>query len=225
MLRNYLMIPFLGLCLFFQGCAAMEYFDGSSEEEIRRFKLGKSGIPKEGEKPQIEKVDLQKRIDILREENRGIRDENVNEMARLRGQSVILMDQIRKLEEENRRVRNEYKVLAKKTAGLRSERKTPSMKSYQPAKDMRKLKIKVLSGVGDLKSAKVMAKKLRNIGYRITFIDSAPRSNFLQNTIYFAPTFQADAKRLVFGLGSNAILKPLSWPSKFDLVVVTGKNP
>lgn len=86
------------------------------------------------------------------------------------------------------------------------------------------LKLKVLSGDGDLNSAKRMAKKLGNMGYKIRLIDRAPQSNFLRNTVYFALGFQDEAKRLVSSLGDNTILKPLSWFSIFDIIVVTGKN-
>jgi len=48
------------------------------------------------------------------------------------------------------------------------------------------LKIKVLSGTGDLSSAKEMAKELEESGYKIKAVDFAPRSNFINNTIYFA---------------------------------------
>ncbi len=90
--------------------------------------------------------------------------------------------------------------------------------------DVATLKLKVLSGDGDLNSAKRMAKKLGNMGYKIKLVDRAPRSNFLRNTVYFASGFQDEAKRLVSSLGNNTILKPLTWSSKFDIIVVTGKK-
>ena len=90
--------------------------------------------------------------------------------------------------------------------------------------DVTTLKLKVLSGDGDLNSAKKMAKKLRNMGYKIKLIDRAPQSSFLRNTVFFALGFQDEAKRLGFSLGDNTILKPLSWSSIFDIIVVTGKN-
>ena len=96
--------------------------------------------------------------------------------------------------------------------------------SYDLVEDMRKTKIKVLSGDGNLDSAKEMAKKLRNMGYKIEFIDHAPRSSFRRNTVFFAPEFQYEAKRLVSSLGGNTIVNPLSWYSVFDLIIVTGKN-
>jgi hypothetical protein len=88
------------------------------------------------------------------------------------------------------------------------------------------LRIKVLSGDGDLNSAKEAAKKLRNMGYNIKLIDLAPRPNFSRNTVFFAPKFKNEAKSLAPGLGGAVtIFKPLSWSSVFDIIVVTGKNP
>ena len=100
-----------------------------------------------------------------------------------------------------------------------------SSESYDLVKDMRKIKIKVLSGDGNLDSAKEMAKKLRNMGYKTEFIDHAPTSSFRRNKVFFAPKFQYEAKRLVSSLGGNTIVSPLSWYSIFDLIIVTGKNP
>jgi outer membrane protein OmpA-like peptidoglycan-associated protein len=99
-----------------------------------------------------------------------------------------------------------------------------SSESNYLVEDMQKIKIKVLSGDGNLGSAKEMAKKLRNMGYKIEFIDHAPRSSFRQNTVFFTPKFQCEATRLVSSLGSNTIVTPLSWYSVFDLIIVTGKN-
>lgn len=83
----------------------------------------------------------------------------------------------------------------------------------------------MLSGDGDLSSAKEMAEKLTNMSYKIRLIHYAPRSNFSRNTVYFAARFQNEAKRLVLSLGGNAISKPITWFSIFDLIVVTGESP
>ncbi len=45
------------------------------------------------------------------------------------------------------------------------------------------------------------------------------------NTAFFAPGFQNEAKRLADSLGGQAVLKPLNWPSMFDIIIVTGKKP
>jgi hypothetical protein len=70
-----------------------------------------------------------------------------------------------------------------------------------------------------------MAKKLRSMGYSIRAVDLAPQSSFSRDTVYFTSRSHQQAKRLLSRLGSNVILKPLTWPSVFDLIIVTGKNP
>ena len=71
----------------------------------------------------------------------------------------------------------------------------------------------------------MMAEKLKKMGYSINSIGYAPRSNFLRNTVYFAPEFKDEAEQLVVSLGGNRKSKPLNWPSVFDLIIVTGESP
>ena len=225
MFRAYSIILILPLFFIFQGCAALEYLDGSSKENIKKFRMSKDEMWNEMEKLKAENADLQGQIDTSKEENQRIRDENENKMARMRDKNELLNEQIGKLKEENQRISNENQVLAKKVTKPQLKHVTLSSKSHELEKDIRQLKIKVLSGNGNIDSAKRMAKKLRNMGYEIELIHYAPRSNFSRNVVYFASKFQDDAKRLVPTLGSKARSKPLTWPSIFDLIVVTGKTP
>ncbi len=161
----------------------------------------------------IENAKLQEQINILREEDKKIRDEDESKMARMRDQNGSFNEQVNRLEEEKQRISDENQVLREKLTRLQLK--------YERGKSI----IKVLSGDGDLNSALEMAKNLRNMGYKIKSIDYAPRSNFLRNTVFFAPKFQKEGKQLVFRLGGNTVSKPLIWYSIFDLIVVTGKNP
>jgi len=86
------------------------------------------------------------------------------------------------------------------------------------------LRIKVLSGDGDLRSAGIMAKKLGEMGYEIETIDHAPRANFPENTLYFAAKHQKQAEDIAAESGSINILKLLTWSSVFDLILVTGRT-
>jgi hypothetical protein len=83
----------------------------------------------------------------------------------------------------------------------------------------------VLSGNGDLNSALKIAQRLKKMAYKMTRIDSAPRSDFSRNTVFFARNVESQGRRLVASLGGQTICKPLSWHSAFDLMVVIGKNP
>jgi predicted nucleic acid-binding Zn-ribbon protein len=153
------------------------------------------------------------------------KDEMWDEMEKLKTENQRLRTQINIFKKDNQRIKDENKGLAAKLATLQHESETVSSKAYELKKDIPTVRMKVLSGDGDLNSAKEMAKKLRTMGYEIELIHYAPRSNFLQNKVYSTPKFQDEAKRIVVELGGNTIYKPLSWPSIFDIIVTTGKHP
>ena len=225
MIRACLIIFIVHLCFIFQGCATSEHLEGSSKEEAEEFKMTKEEMWNEMERLKVENANLQRKIDTLREEKQRIRDENESNMASMRDQNEVLNEQVNRLKEENQRITDDNQLLAKRLAELQLKHETLASGSYELEKDIGKLKIKVLSGDGNLNSAKEMASKLRNMDYKIELIHYAPRSNFLRDTVYFAPKFQKEAERLAFSLGGNTVVKPLSWTSVFDLIAVTGKNP
>jgi outer membrane protein len=93
------------------------------------------------------------------------------------------------------------------------------------ASDKKDLRIKVLAGNGDLNSAEKIADHLKSLGYAINPVDHALRSDFSSTMIFFAKTFVDSAQTLALDLNlENSAVKPLSWPSPFDLIVVTGMN-
>ena len=112
-----------------------------------------------------------------------------------------------------------------KQSQLQGRKELATHEQEESQADVRSLKIKVLSGDGNLASAQEMAKRLRSMGYSIRAVDLAPQSSFSRDTVYFTSRSHQQAKRLLSRLGSNVILKPLTWPSVFDLIIVTGKNP
>ena len=235
MSRGFIIILILQLGFFIHGCTTLEYIDGSSKEEIKKFKMAGYGMRNEMEKVRAENVNLQRQIDILNilgkekqriiDENEneiaGMRGENESKIAGMRGENELLNEEIKKLKSENQRVKYENKSLVKI---LTRQKETLSSKSHALEKDIQGLKIKILS-IDSKNSAEKMAKKLRAIGYEIKSISYAPRSNFLRNTVYFAPEFKDKAEQLVASLGGKTTFKPLNWPSVFDLIIVTGENP
>lgn len=102
--------------------------------------------------------------------------------------------------------------------------KTPGEKTAIVTKPsaLKSLKIKVLSGDGKLPSARRMAKRLIKMGYKVQAIDLGPRSNIKKNTVYYSEDCRQEAEHISKRLGGNTIIKPLSWPSVFNLIVVTG---
>ena len=90
---------------------------------------------------------------------------------------------------------------------------------------MSDIRIKVLNGNGKRGSAKAMRERLESFGYTIERIDNAPRSTFSRNVVFYAVGFDGEAAALTEILGGNAIAKPLTWYSIFDVIAVTGKRP
>ena len=96
-----------------------------------------------------------------------------------------------------------------------AEKKTPGQKT---------LKIKVLSGDGNIASAKGLSKKLGKMGYQVKLIDKAPRSDFDTTIVYYGKDHRAAAETMAKRLGSGTATRPLTWSSDFDIIVVTGRQ-
>jgi outer membrane murein-binding lipoprotein Lpp len=91
-------------------------------------------------------------------------------------------------------------------------------------KEITKIKVKVLSGDGNLASAKKMSGVLKGFGYNINKVGYAKRDNFLVNTVFFASGYEEEADKIAKQLGGKSISLPLTWTSTFDIIVVTGKH-
>ncbi len=222
-----IMIILLSAGFFFQGCTAFKYMDGSPEEDIERFKASKKEIWADLQRAERENKELEKRIDILRRENRRIREDSKREVFKTREEKGLLSVEMKRLREEKERVSERNRELKEKLAELQQSLKAASS-SKEPAsvkeeKDIGDLKIKVLSGDGNLNSAKVTAKRLEREGYKIKLIDYAPRSNFSKNVVYFKPKYEREARNLLSFLDVDTITKPLSWASMYHIIVVTGR--
>jgi outer membrane murein-binding lipoprotein Lpp len=111
---------------------------------------------------------------------------------------------------------------------LSPEETKPKASTAPSASAMKKaapsaVKIKVLSGTGNIASARNMANALDRMGYKSDSVALAPRSNFEENTVYYAKGFQTTAEEIKKKLGSRTIIKPLSWNSEFDIIVVSAE--
>lgn len=84
------------------------------------------------------------------------------------------------------------------------------------------LKIKVLTGDGNVASARSLSKKLGKMGYRVNLIDKAPRSDFDGTVVYHGKDHRAAAETMAKRLGGGTATRPLTWSSAFDIIVVTG---
>jgi len=321
MYRGFIIVLIMQLGFFIHGCTTLEHIDGSSKEELKKFKMSKYEMIHEMEKVKADNINLQRQIDILntlvkekqriideneskitglkgekenelarlkeenkllseqiktlksesqrmREENEskiaGVRGKNENELARLKEENQFLNEEIKKLKSENQRIidekeskiaglkgekenelarlKEENKLLSEQIKNLTKENQkvkyenkslvkiltrqkgTLLSQSHALKKYIQKLKIKVLSR-DSKNSAEKMAKRLNKIGYDIKSVSYAPQSKFSRNTVYFTQEFKDEAEQLAVSLGGTTTFKPLNWPSVFDLIVVTGKNP
>ena len=226
MVRAYLIALALWVGFGFFGCAGIDQPDRDVKPEpmAQATKGTKDEVWIEKERLRLENVELQRQIAALNTENRRIVRENENKMARLKTLNQLLNKEIEALKEENQTVASESLLLKSKLTQLEGQKERVAHEQKESQEDIGSLKIKVLSGDGNLASAQEMAKKLGSMGYKIKVIDLAPQSSFSRDTVYFTSKSHRQAKRLLSRLGDNAVLKPLTWPSVFDLIVVTGKN-
>ncbi|MBC8433308.1 MAG: LytR C-terminal domain-containing protein [Desulfobacterales bacterium] len=222
--RNFSFILLLCLGFIFPGCSGFEYFDGSLKEDTADSEMRKDAIKAKSQKLTTENDELKKQIAIAQEINKRTSISNAKKLVIISERNRSLNQEIIKLQEDNQRIIQENETLKKRLARIKTQDETFVSGFHNASKKDGRLKIKVLSGDGDLNSAEKMAKDLKKIGYRIKSIDYAPRSDFEITTIYFAQNFKDKAKRLKSDLGKNPVLKPLNWSSKFDLIVVTGSQ-
>jgi Rad3-related DNA helicase len=212
-----------GLC----GCAGIDQQDRDAKAEpmAQATQSTKDEAWIRKERLRLENAELQRQIAALNAENQRIVHEYENKMARLKTLNQLLKKEIENLRKENRGTMSENLLLKKKLSELGGRKERATHEQEQSAADVGSLKIKVLSGDGNLASAHEMARKLRGMGYKIKAVDLAPQPSFSRNTVYFTSKSHKQAKRLLSSLGDNAVLKSLTWPSVFDLIIVTGKNP
>jgi FtsZ-binding cell division protein ZapB len=211
----------------FYGCAGVDQPDRDAKAKpmAQATQGTKDEAWIEKERLRLENAELQRQIAVLNAENQRIIREHENKMARLKTLNQLLNKEIEALREENRGTMSENLSVKRKQSQLQGRKELATHEQEESQADVRSLKIKVLSGDGNVASAQEMARKLRSMGYSIRAVDLAPQSNFLRDTVYFTSKSRQQAKRLLSRLGSNAILKPLTWPSVFDLIIVTGKHP
>ncbi|MBN2437966.1 MAG: LytR C-terminal domain-containing protein [Deltaproteobacteria bacterium] len=89
-----------------------------------------------------------------------------------------------------------------------------------PAADAKGLRIKVLAGSGGLSAARKMSETLKDLGYKVERLDRASTTHFRSDTVYYAKESEKEAKGLADRLGKETVVKPLTWPSVFDIIIV-----
>ncbi|MFH1080881.1 MAG: LytR C-terminal domain-containing protein [Pseudomonadota bacterium] len=173
------------------------------ELEVSRLSLGNDALQTLLDKKQAEINRLEGKDGELKEADRQEKSRAGVEMTT--PETEVLKKQIGELKAQRDAIRNEKMVLEEKLAKLRVVR------------------IKVLTGDGSLASATQVAEIVKAMGYKVEKVDMAPAARFSRHTVFYAPDSRKDAENIVKRLGHNAVARPLSWPSVFNIIVVAGK--
>jgi hypothetical protein len=155
------------------------------------------------EKLQAESGDLNKQLaakdDLLQKKS--------EEIARQDAKQAAMVNEVERMKAQKARS-GEADIKESSAAG-----KSAGLKS---------IRMKVLSGEGKIDSAKRMAKRLTAMGYKVESVAMAENADYPANTVYFTEKYKKEAKTLASRLGKNTIVKPLTWKSVFNIIVVTG---
>ena len=211
MYRTRLCLLFALLLLPAQGCGAFDFLKGDSGEGKEAEKT-EGKVEQEIARLKAENIDLKQQIAYLKKVSKESLEDVNKELAKVKSERDALIEALTK--QSGGTERRPEKILGAKRDAAESGK--------ERSKD---LKIKVLSGDGDLGSARMMAKRLKELNFEIRLIGHAPRSDFRANTVYYKPQFERQGRLLVSKLGDNTVMKPLTWSSIFDLIIVTGKHP
>ncbi len=212
----------VGVCL--SSCMALKSPDGSSEDAIVEFQEettrqdAYSGL--ETQKVELSKnVVLQELEQRLEEEKQKIKEEQeVEEGVEERELAEEQVEEVEPAQEPEPIAKMEPTLIEEEI----EEEKSASLQIEETK--IASLRIKILSGDGDMGSARAMSKRLKEMGYTVERVDLASRSDFPRDTIFYKTSFREEAEVLTGRIGKGATTKPLSWMSQFDIIVATGKS-
>jgi outer membrane murein-binding lipoprotein Lpp len=220
MYMRILCIFALVFCLTTSGCISPRSSDRSSREELRK---SKASIDQSNEQMSA----LNKELEALKKELQQIKEVKQKEDAKAITEEESLTDQEAPVKEKSEEVSvpapEKKKHIQETDISKKDETtKTPDKKPALQRKliDLKTFKIKVLSGNGKLVPARDMSKKLIGMGYKIEDIGIAARTDFRENTIYYASNYQKEAEQLEARLGGGTVSRPLTWTSVYHIIVV-----
>lgn len=205
----------ISVCLL-SGCAALQYFDGSSDEQVKKFTMSKEELQKEVESLQSGNESLREALDRKQAQlNTYDAKEKANLKAISDGQA-----RIESLEKEKNTLFEENKKLKSAAVVKEEALAEKQVREQAQAAAAKELRIKVLTGTGELSAARKLSKKLTDLGYKVERMDRAPTTNFSSDTVFFAKDKEKEAKELAGRLGKETVVKPMTWSSIFDIIVV-----
>ncbi len=238
MIRGTRCLAIMAMVLFCSGCAALKYFDGSSEEERKLFSSSKQELRQEAD---AAKSQYEKEKQLSAERENTIRKLNA-EVSELKGDLAQKKTQLEELQEsvakENARARLQDETLrdaakkqegpvvavpSKSTSGEIRKEAREGTKTEGRERSASAIRLKVLSGNGKMAVAVRAAKKLAALGYKVAKIDLAPRSNFHGLTLYYTAGYEKEAQQLRKKFGADMEIKPMTWASEFPLILVAAR--
>jgi hypothetical protein len=216
--RMMISVPLLLLLVTTTGCTILRFIDNSSPEEMLKFETSKDELWNQARALENEKAACQKRL-----------ADQQAEIARMSRELNFWQIEIAQADKQ---VAELHKTVDGLNAQMKQRQESTVQASPPPPKETGKeinpgnktVKIKILAGDGKMASARSLAKRLGKMGYRVTRIDQAPRSDFKVNTVFFGTGNKTAAATLAKHLGKNTVIKPLSWPSIFNIIIVTGSS-
>jgi len=128
------------------------------------------------------------------------------------GDDVVVDDEMRFIEQEISRISTRISDME----AMGTPNAMDASRGKQP------LTVKVLTGTGDIRGAKLLANTLRSSGYNVAVVDYSA-SDIHQNTVFYATGHRNEALNMSRIMGRNTIVKPLTWNSIFKLIVVKGR--
>lgn len=218
--KKYLFIAGIIMIFLFSGCASLKCLDGSCERQIKELTVTSDDMKKEMAKLNADNKEKDKLIKSSQEEIAALKKDR----TALNGRIKDLQDDILKM----RKQRDEG-AAAIKSETLTEKQAAPKAEAAADAGDKKteqskSLKIKVLAGDGRLLSARLMARKLEKTGLKVEIVDLAPRADFSADTVYYLRDYEKEAREIAGRLGEKTLVKPMTWSSAFNIIVVTGKK-
>jgi len=126
------------------------------------------------------------------------------------GDDVVVDDEMRFIEQEISRISTRI-----------SDMEAMGTPNAMASGGKQPLTVKVLTGTGDIRGAKLLANALRSSGYNVAVVDYSA-SDIHQNTVFYATGHRNEALNMSRIMGRDTIVKPLTWNSIFKLIVVKG---
>ena len=234
MKRGIILFIFLISIFLLSGCAVLRYLDGSSDEDIKTFNMSRKDLLREMANLQSvnetrkESLDRQQvainKLDEQGKANLKAISERQAQIEKLEKEKVALLEENMKLKtaaapKEDALVEMQAREKAQASAAVEMQTREKAQ-----AAAAKKLRIKVLTGTGKFSAARELSKKIKGLGYKVEWVGRAPKSDFKDDIVYFAEGAKKEAKELADRLGEKTVVKPLTWSSIFDIIVVAGKN-